>query len=257
MLPSTVAMRGALTALACPQASAFVPTAAPGHTRRYLRNLATGEIPLELNATQCTDPFAVCPGETAPPVPPAEVNFCLENFCRITAPPSPPSPLPPPSPPLPTPPPCEHECITAPHAAASLSPAPPPTPAGGLGAIGWIAILALLAGGWVLGRRYRRGLLAPRRLLTGQANSSSTIQASLAAPANADRMCSVGAAAVGTRPQHATPLGRSILPLTPHHDVAPSLRRCISSTTARAGASVTRDAPRRARRKPTSLRRAS
>ena len=139
-------------------------------------------MPVVFNSSQCTDPFAVCPGETAPPSPPAEVNYCLENLCRITAPPSPPSPPPPPSPPLPAPPPCnlvDRDCTGVPPTASSAaSPAPPPAPSGGLSAVGWLALLGLLIGGWVMSRRYKRGRGSPRALLTGQnTSSSSTMQA--------------------------------------------------------------------------------
>merc|ERR1719162_2491189 len=34
-------------------------------------------------AAQCNDPYATCPGETAPPKPPTELNTCLFSSCVV------------------------------------------------------------------------------------------------------------------------------------------------------------------------------
>ena len=100
-------------------ASFFHPTLMPStYKPRFFRNIAAGGTVTLATAAECDDPYATCPGETAPPKPPADRNYCTGGLCVLAAPPSPPpSPLPPPSPPpppLPPPPP--------------PSPPPPPPP---------------------------------------------------------------------------------------------------------------------------------
>ena len=82
------------------------PTLAPSdYVPRFIRNIAAGETITLATAAGCDDPYATCPGETAPPQPPKELNYCTGGLCVLAAPPSPPpSPLPPP-PPSPPPPP--------------------------------------------------------------------------------------------------------------------------------------------------------
>merc|ERR1740130_1297775 len=80
---------------------------------RFFRNIAAGETITLATAAQCDDPHATCPGETAPPKPPMELNYCSGALCLLAAPPSPP---PSPSPPSPSPPP----------PSPSPSPSPPP-----------------------------------------------------------------------------------------------------------------------------------
>ena len=88
-------------------ASYLHPTQAPsGYVPRFFRNIAAGETVTLATAAECDDPYATCTGETAPPKPPADRNYCTGGLCVLAAPPSPPpSPLPPPSPPPPPPPP--------------------------------------------------------------------------------------------------------------------------------------------------------
>ena len=85
-------------------ASYLHPTQAPsGYVPRFFRNIAAGETVTLATAAECDDPHATCPGETAPPKPPADRNYCTGGLCVLAAPPSPPpSPLPPPSPPPPS-----------------------------------------------------------------------------------------------------------------------------------------------------------
>lgn len=85
------------------------PAAVPSDwVTTFILNVALDEFPVPVTAEMCEDPYAVCPGETAPPSPPYATNFCLfDNLCITEAPPSPPSPPhpPPPSPPNSPPPP--------------------------------------------------------------------------------------------------------------------------------------------------------
>ena len=85
-------------------ASYLHPTQAPsGYVPRFFRNIAAGETVTLATAAGCDDPYATCPGETAPPSPPVDRNYCTGGLCVLAAPPSPPpSPLPPPSPPPPS-----------------------------------------------------------------------------------------------------------------------------------------------------------
>jgi len=83
------------------------PTLAPSdYVPRFIRNIAAGETITLATAAGCDDPYATCPGEIAPPSPPADRNYCTGGLCVLAAPPSPPpSPLPPPPPSPPPPPP--------------------------------------------------------------------------------------------------------------------------------------------------------
>ena len=85
-------------------ASYLHPSLLPSYKSRFFRDIAVGEAVTLATAADCTDPHAVCPGETAPPSPPMVSNFCMFGFCLLIAPPSPPPPPPPPSPPPPPPP---------------------------------------------------------------------------------------------------------------------------------------------------------
>merc|ERR1719424_2260128 len=79
-------------------ASYLHPTLMPStYVPRFIRNIAAGETVTLSTAAQCNDPYATCPGETAPPKPPMELNYCSGALCLLAAPPSPPPP-PPPSP---------------------------------------------------------------------------------------------------------------------------------------------------------------
>ena len=42
------------------------PDAFPGYTTRWMRNLVKGEVAEVVSKGECTDPYAVCSGETAP-----------------------------------------------------------------------------------------------------------------------------------------------------------------------------------------------
>jgi hypothetical protein len=74
-------------------AKVLVPNNYPTYTTRFIRDIAAGEAAVVVGASACDDPFAVCPGETAPPPPPAVYNFCERSMCLIPAP-VPPSPPP-------------------------------------------------------------------------------------------------------------------------------------------------------------------
>ena len=115
-------------------ASKLVPSAvASGYTTRFLRNIAAGETVTQITGASCSDPFAVCPGETAPPSPSPRYNYCVGTLCLIAAPPSPPPPPippilpPPPSPPPPVPPSPSPPPPTTPP--PTTPPPPPPSPA--------------------------------------------------------------------------------------------------------------------------------
>ena len=88
-------------------ASYLHPTLMPStYKPRFFRNIAAGETVTLATGAQCTDPYATCPGETAPPAPPMELNYCSGALCLLAAPPSPPPPpptQPPPPPPSPAP----------------------------------------------------------------------------------------------------------------------------------------------------------
>ena len=97
-------------------ASYLHPSLLPSHSSRFFRDIAVGETITLATAADCTDPHAVCPGETAPPSPPVQTNYCMFGFCLLAAPPPPQTP-PPPSPPPP------------PHSPPPPSPQPPsPSP---------------------------------------------------------------------------------------------------------------------------------
>ena len=69
------------------------PTLAPSdYVPRFIRNIAVGETITLATAAECDDPYATCPGEIAPPSPPAELNFCVFSSCVVAKPPSPPPP---------------------------------------------------------------------------------------------------------------------------------------------------------------------
>ena len=78
-------------------ASYIHPTLMPStYAPHFVRNIAAGETVTLASATTCDDPYATCPGETAPPKPPMELNYCSGALCSLAAPPSsPPSPSPP------------------------------------------------------------------------------------------------------------------------------------------------------------------
>ena len=86
------------------------PDAFPGYTTRWMRNLVKGEVAEVVSKGECTDPYAVCSGETAPAksvyAAATEIeNKCLGEMCGFggewstRAPSPPPSPLPPSPPP--------------------------------------------------------------------------------------------------------------------------------------------------------------
>ena len=69
---------------------------------RWLRNIATGEDAVVVDASECDDPSAVCPGDLAALSATLPVyNGCDNDFCFTAFPPSPPysKPSPPPPPP--------------------------------------------------------------------------------------------------------------------------------------------------------------
>ena len=76
------------------------PTLVPSDYAPYFfRNIADAETVTLASASTCDDPYATCQGETAPPSPPVDRNYCNGGLCVLAAPPSPPpSPLPPPPP---------------------------------------------------------------------------------------------------------------------------------------------------------------
>lgn len=88
------------------------------YSPHFVRNIAASELVELVEPSQCSDPFAVCPGEMAPPSPPLETNYCLHSLCLIAGPPSPPSPPSsppspkPPPPSSPPPPPMQHALVT-------------------------------------------------------------------------------------------------------------------------------------------------
>ena len=48
---------------------------------RWLRNLRNYEVPASTSASECDEPSAVCPGETAPPTLPPVYNSCRGMSC--------------------------------------------------------------------------------------------------------------------------------------------------------------------------------
>ena len=61
-------------------ASYLHPTQAPsGYVPRFFRNIAAGETVTLATAAGCDDPYATCPGETAPPSPPVDRNYSNPN----------------------------------------------------------------------------------------------------------------------------------------------------------------------------------
>ena len=72
-------------------ASYLHPSLLPSHSSRFFRDIAVGETITLATAADCTDPHAVCPGETAPPSPPVQTNYCMFGFCLLAAPPPPPA----------------------------------------------------------------------------------------------------------------------------------------------------------------------
>ena len=65
-------------------ASYLHPTLAPsGYVPRFFRNIAAGETVTLATAAECDDPHATCPGETAPPKPPVELNSCVFSSCVV------------------------------------------------------------------------------------------------------------------------------------------------------------------------------
>jgi hypothetical protein len=68
-------------------ASYLHPTLMPStYVPRFIRNIAAGETVTLSTAAQCDDPYATCPGETAPPKPPMELNYCSGALCHVAAP---------------------------------------------------------------------------------------------------------------------------------------------------------------------------
>ena len=68
-------------------ASYLHPTQAPsGYVPRFFRNIAAGETVTLATAAGCDDPYATCPGETAPPSPPMELNSCVFSSCVVAKP---------------------------------------------------------------------------------------------------------------------------------------------------------------------------
>ena len=103
--------------------TALASTSSSSYTPHFFRNIgaATPEHVAYVSASECDDPYMVCPGEAAPPSPPVDTNYCLFSLCVIAAPPSPPAPpLPPPSP-QPSPPPPPGAPLTAAAASSSSS----------------------------------------------------------------------------------------------------------------------------------------
>merc|ERR1719162_1954967 len=71
-------------------ASYIHPTLMPStHQPYFVRNIAAAQTVTLASPTTCDDPYATCPGETAPPKPPTELNSCLFSTCVVAAPPSP------------------------------------------------------------------------------------------------------------------------------------------------------------------------
>ena len=101
-------------------ASYLHPSLLSSHTPRFFRDIAVGETITLATAADCTDPHAVCPGETAPPSPPVQTNYCMFGFCLLAAPPSPQTP--PPSPPSPPPPSPQPPSPSTPSPSESVSP---------------------------------------------------------------------------------------------------------------------------------------
>eukprot|EP00964_Phaeocystis_antarctica_P143292 scaffold108800_cov24-Phaeocystis_antarctica.AAC.1 len=69
-------------------ASYLHPTLMPStYKPRFFRNIAAGETITLATGAECDDPYATCPGETAPPKPPMELNYCSGALClRAAAP---------------------------------------------------------------------------------------------------------------------------------------------------------------------------
>ena len=68
-------------------ASFFHPTLMPStYKPRFFRNIAAGGTVTLATAAECDDPYATCPGETAPPKPPMELNYCSGALCHVAAP---------------------------------------------------------------------------------------------------------------------------------------------------------------------------
>merc|ERR1740130_2186075 len=66
------------------------PSLMSTHTPRFLRNIAAGETVTLATAEMCADPYATCPGETAPISPPMELNICpLPALCVVAEAPKP------------------------------------------------------------------------------------------------------------------------------------------------------------------------
>jgi hypothetical protein len=65
------------------------PDAFPGYTTRWMRNLVKGEVAEVVSKGECTDPYAVCSGETAPTksvyAAAAEIaNECIGDMCALS-----------------------------------------------------------------------------------------------------------------------------------------------------------------------------
>ena len=65
------------------------PDAFPGYTTRWMRNLVKGEVAEVVSKGECTDPYAVCSGETAPAksvyAAAAEIaNECIGDMCALS-----------------------------------------------------------------------------------------------------------------------------------------------------------------------------
>merc|ERR1740117_1108778 len=87
-------------------ASYIHPTLMPStYAPHFVRNIAAAQTVTLASATTCDDPYATCPGETAPAKPAMELNYCSGALCLLAAPPSPPPPPPPPPTQPPPPPP--------------------------------------------------------------------------------------------------------------------------------------------------------
>jgi len=71
---------------------AEIDLAAFPHQHSFVRNLALGEMPYLIGASDCDDAYSVCPGETPPSKPKREVelNYCTDKICMISQPPPPP-----------------------------------------------------------------------------------------------------------------------------------------------------------------------
>merc|ERR1740130_2395786 len=65
-------------------ASYIHPTLMPStHQPYFVRNIAAAQTVTLASPTTCDDPYATCPGETAPPKPPTELNSCLFSTCVV------------------------------------------------------------------------------------------------------------------------------------------------------------------------------